>query len=267
MQKFNLSRKLFDFKEQDSDRSMDSVIYISSDSEDEVSDFWDSEWSTDTDALINRIKREVKSSPILIGGRAMTVEGPDDEMVAGPSNSQPGTSSTPKLGPKYFDKKLFYAPPKELKNTKIELCKTLLTILESPMSPPAHERGPPQDVPQLQSMDTGFHASYHIQGSQPHADLSSQRCLDCMVWQVCRQNPRAKNKTVHGKIYATRRTGLRYEHQAGSLYERSQCQQFAFLGTRSAAGCRLWRYQHYDYDFRARGRIQHFTDILKKLSL
>ena len=75
MQKFNLSRKLFDFEEQDSDRSTDSVIYISSDSEEEVSDSWDSDWSTDTEALINGIEREVKSSPIVIGGRGLTVEG------------------------------------------------------------------------------------------------------------------------------------------------------------------------------------------------
>ena len=30
-------------------------------------------------------------------------------------------------------------------------------------------------------MDYGFRASYHIQSSQPYADLSSQRCLNCMV--------------------------------------------------------------------------------------
>ena len=67
MQKFNLSIKLFDFEEQDSDHSADSVIYISSDSEEEVSDCWESDWSTDTEALINGIEHEVISSPILIG--------------------------------------------------------------------------------------------------------------------------------------------------------------------------------------------------------
>ena len=30
------------------------------------------------------------------------------------------------------------------------------------------------------------------------------------------------------------------------------------------AGCRLWRYQDYDYDFRAGGRTRHFTDIFLK---
>ena len=58
MQKFNLSRKLFDFEEQSSEESTDSVIYISSDSEEEVSDSWDSDWSTDTEMLINIIERK-----------------------------------------------------------------------------------------------------------------------------------------------------------------------------------------------------------------
>ena len=88
MQRFNLSKKLFDFEEQGSEGSADSVIYISSDSEDEVSSDWDSDWSTDTEVLINRIEREVKSSPILMAGRVMTTEGLDEEMEAGPSNAQ-----------------------------------------------------------------------------------------------------------------------------------------------------------------------------------
>ena len=136
MQKINLARKFFDFEEQDSDHSTDSVINISSDSDGETSESWDSDWSTDTEKLIKRIEHEVKSSPILIGGRAMTVEGHDNEMVAGPSNSQLEPSSTPKLGPKYFDKKLCYTPPRKIEKTKMELCKTLLPIIESPLSPP-----------------------------------------------------------------------------------------------------------------------------------
>ena len=59
MQKFNLSRKLFDFEEQSSEGSADSVVYISSDEEeDEVSDSLDSNWSTETEALIKRIEKE-----------------------------------------------------------------------------------------------------------------------------------------------------------------------------------------------------------------
>ena len=82
MQRFDLSKKLFDFEEQSSEESADSVIYISSDSEDGVSSNWDSDWSTDTEALISRIEREVKSSPILIGGRIMTTEELEDEREA-----------------------------------------------------------------------------------------------------------------------------------------------------------------------------------------
>ena len=113
MRRFNLSKKLFDFEEQSSEESADSVIYISSDSEDEVSSDWDSDWSTDPEALINRIEREVKSSRILIAGRIMTTEGLEDEMEAGPSNAQPIPPSTPKLGVKYFDKEKCLAPSKK----------------------------------------------------------------------------------------------------------------------------------------------------------
>ena len=136
MKKFNSARKLFDFKVQASIHSPDSVIYITSDSDEETSDSWDSDWSTDTEKIIKRIEHEAKSSPILIGGRAMTVESLDDEVVAGPSNSQLESSASPKLGPKYFDKKLCYAPPRKTEKNKIELCKTLLPVIESPLSPP-----------------------------------------------------------------------------------------------------------------------------------
>ena len=49
------------------------------------------------------------------------------------------------------------------------------------MLPPEHERRPSLDTPLLQTIDDGFHASYHIQGSQPYANISSQRCISCMV--------------------------------------------------------------------------------------
>ena len=94
MQRCNLTKKLFDFEE-DSESSANSVIYISSDSEDEVSSSWDSDWSTDTEAIIDRIEREVKAASIPIAGRVMTTEDSSDEMVAGPSNTQPILPSTP----------------------------------------------------------------------------------------------------------------------------------------------------------------------------
>ena len=55
MQRFNLTKDLFEFEERSSDESADSVIYISSDYEGEVSDSWDSDWSIDTEALIDKI--------------------------------------------------------------------------------------------------------------------------------------------------------------------------------------------------------------------
>ena len=70
MQRFYLTKKLFTFEEQSSEESTDSVIYISSDSEDEVSSTWDSDWSMDTEAIIDRIEREVRATPIPITGRA-----------------------------------------------------------------------------------------------------------------------------------------------------------------------------------------------------
>ena len=112
MQRFDLSKKLFDFEEQSSEESADSVIYISSDSEDEVSSDWDSDWSTDTEALINRIEREVKSSPILIAGRVMTIEGLDEEIEAGPSNAQMVPPSPPNWALNTLTRKSALHPPR-----------------------------------------------------------------------------------------------------------------------------------------------------------
>ena len=108
------------------------------------------------------------------------------------------------------------------------------------MSPPAHERGPSQNVPQPQSMDMG--SPRFLPNSKLTAVCGSKQPEVPRlqgVCQVCRRNQRAKNKMVLVNIYATRRTRLRYEHQARSLHERSQRRQFAFLGTRRVAGCRL----------------------------
>ena len=78
-------------------------------------------------------------------------------------NSQTQTDVTPKLDHKYFDKEMCYAPPKKTGKSRIELCKTLLPVPESPMSPPDHERGPSLDTPLMQPVFGGFHASYHVQ--------------------------------------------------------------------------------------------------------
>ena len=87
MSKYNLARKLFDFDGDSSDESEASVIYISS-SDDELSEGWETDCSTDTEQLIARIEKEVTSSPMLVGGRIMTTDDFEEEhMVAGPSSS------------------------------------------------------------------------------------------------------------------------------------------------------------------------------------
>ena len=93
MSKYNLARKVFDLEEFDSYGSEKSVIYISS-SESEASD-WETDCSTDTEQLIARIEREVTSSPMLIGGRVMTSEiSEEDVLVAGPSTSGANAEKT-----------------------------------------------------------------------------------------------------------------------------------------------------------------------------
>ena len=167
MSKYSLARKLFGLEESDSDDSERSVIYISS-SEDESSD-WETDCSTDTEQLVARIEREVTSSPMLIGGRIMTVDEPtEDEPEAGPSSSQTQTDVTPKLDHKYFDKEMCYAPPKKTGKSRTELCKTLLPVPELPISPPDHERGPSMNTPFMQPVMRGFHASYHVQNTRPY---------------------------------------------------------------------------------------------------
>ena len=161
MQRYNLTKKLFDFEE-DSESSVDSVIYISSDSENEVSSSWDSDWSTDTEGIIERIEQEVKAAPIPIARRGMTTEDLDDEMTAGPSSAWPVPPSTPKLGFEYFNKEMCLAPSKKQRKSKVELCATVLPVLESPQSPPDHERGPGIDTPLTQSTSGSFYASYHV---------------------------------------------------------------------------------------------------------
>ena len=175
MERFNKARKLFGSLEFSSDSSGDSVIYISSD--EETSDGWDSDWSTDTEEMVRRIETQVRAEPIPIAGRRMTTA--SDE--PGPSSVPSDVQTTPKLDKTYFDEKLCYAPSRGNTKRRIELCKTILPVLESPLSPPAHERGPSMDTPVIQPENSGFHASFHIQNALPYTDISSQRSTSCMV--------------------------------------------------------------------------------------
>ena len=209
MSKYSLARKLFGLEKPDSDDSERSVIYISS-SEDESSD-WETDCSTDTEQLVARIDREVISSPMLIGGRIMTVDEPtENEPEADPSSSQTQTDVTPNLDHKYFDKEMCYAPPKKTGKSRIELCKTLLPVPESPMSPPDHERGPSLDTPLMQPVFGDFHASYHVQNTRPYENVSEKLYSGCMVcgrsseaikkerldWYVARSKPRGEPEYI-----------------------------------------------------------------------
>ena len=46
----------------------------------------ESDWSTDTEQLVARIEREVVSSPVLTGERALTIGSLAEELVARPSS-------------------------------------------------------------------------------------------------------------------------------------------------------------------------------------
>ena len=151
------------------------MIYISSD--EEASEGWDSDWSTDTEEMIKRVETQLKACSIPIAGRRMKTA--TDE--PGTSTSSSEMQITPKLDKDYFNEKLCYAPPSGNVKRRIELCKTILPVAESPMSPPVHKRGPSQDTPLLQAEKSGFHAFYHIQGSLLYADISTQTCTSCMV--------------------------------------------------------------------------------------
>ena len=227
MQRFNLSTKLFNFEEESSEESTDSVIYISSDSEDEASSAWDSNWSTDTEAIIGRIEREVKAAPIPITGRAMTTEDLDDELGAGPSGAQYIPPSTPKLGFEHFNKEMCLAPSKKQRKSRVELCTTVLPVLESPLSPPDHARGPSLYTPLVQSTTGGFYASYHLQNIRPYQNVSESLHPGCMVcgkstdqlkeekinWYMQRSTPESEP----AYITALRREAYSNSLNAGSL--------------------------------------------------
>ena len=177
---------------------------------DDSSNRWESDCSTDTDKLVARIEREVSASPMLIGGRIMTVEDEPEEMVPGPSSSRQLDVVTPKLDHKYFVQEMCYAPPKAIKKSRIGPCKTLMPVLESPVSAPEHEKGPSLNTTLVQPTVSGFHASYHLQNTSPYQNVSEVRYTGCMVcgrsvdaiktektdWYMRRSTPRNKPEQI-----------------------------------------------------------------------
>ena len=216
MSKYNLARKLFDFEEYDSDNSDKSVIYISS-SEDESSD-WETDCSTDTEQLIARIEKEVTSSPMLIGGRIMTMDEPEDEARAGPSTSQMEEGVTPKLGLKYFDREMCYAPPKKFEKKRIDLCNTIMPVLESPLSPPRARKGSKYGHPPSPA------SSEQLSCVTPRPEFSTlPECQRSTLYRMHGLRPvggldqRRKGKMVYAAFYAKRRTRVHHETQKGSI--------------------------------------------------
>ena len=60
-------------------------------------------------------------------------------------------------------------------------CRTLLPVINSPTSPPQHEKGPSLDTPWIQPTQTDFHASYHVQDTRLYQKVSEVRFAGCMV--------------------------------------------------------------------------------------
>ena len=149
MEKYKTARRLFEEDDCDSETTSDSVIFISSDESEEMSDEWDSNWSTDTEDMIMRIETEVVSSPKLIAGSIMTSDSHENlSTIPGARTSRTDVELTPRLSKQYFDKNHCYAPAKECAKKRIELSKTNISAIDSPMSPLLHERGPILETPQ-----------------------------------------------------------------------------------------------------------------------
>ena len=165
MDKFNKARKLFGSVDLSLNSSVDSVIYISSD--EETSDGWNSDWSTDTEEMIRKVDTEVVSSPILIAGRIMTTGSIGEEMLARPTTSQQPEDRTPKLDKRFFDEKMYYDRQRGPSKCAMELCRTLIPVEDSPMSPTPQEKGPTMETPVMQPVSRTFRASFHIQDSMP----------------------------------------------------------------------------------------------------
>ena len=159
----------------------------------------------------------------------MTTEIPEeDALVAGPSTSGATVETTPKMDHKYFDLERCYAPSKRTEKSRIEICNTILPVLESPMSPPDHEKGPSQNTPFVQPVISRFHASYYIQNTRPYDNLSNQRYTDCMAcgkavdeikeekinWYMERSTPRGEQPEFITKL---RREAYINGLKAGSL--------------------------------------------------
>ena len=66
----------------------------------------------------------------------------------------------------------------------MELCKTVLPVLESPMSPPPHESGPVLRkplAPLSQRANSAVSVQYHVQDTVPYKNVSKKMYTSCIV--------------------------------------------------------------------------------------
>ena len=174
------TRRLFDMDEESSESSNDSVVYISGDEESQ-SEGCESDYSTGTEEMVARIEQVVTSSPMLIGGRIMTTGSLEGEMAAGPSSAMLKQTVTHKFDRAYFDGKLSDATSKGKSKRRIELSKTILPVLESPLCPLPYERVPSRHIPITETAESGIRACYYIQNTTPYENVSEVRYTGCMV--------------------------------------------------------------------------------------
>ena len=111
----------------------------------------------------------------------MTTSCEGEDFVAGPSSARGNEAATSKFDMECFDINLCYAPAKENPNRRIELCKTLLLIADTPMSTPPHERGPSDKKPLAPIFSAEFRASYYMQITSSYENLSIKRYTGRLV--------------------------------------------------------------------------------------
>ena len=210
--------------------------------------------------MIVTIETEVVSSPKLIAGRIVASNSHEDLiMLPGPSSSRTDVEPTPKLGKQYFDKTLCYAPANEYAKRRIELCKTVIPVDDSPMSPPLETMLAPLPQPPT----SGCSVSYHVQDTVPYENVSKKMYTSCIV---CGRSVDAikrekaddyiRRSTPRGEpayVTAMRKEAYLNGRNAGSFF---------IYSTRSVAGCRLQWSNHHDISRRTKHRTRNASYIL-----
>ena len=228
----------------DCDESFNSpstVIYISSDSESDVSDEW---WSEDEEIaeLTARVETQM-ASPLLISGRCAQTDDLCQQlppMGCGPSTSASvSVQQTPLLTQTMFEVERCYAPKKN--RHPIELCRNLTPIPDSPMSPPIHERGleVSQEVMTPTTTQT-YPMAAHMRNPVPLDQLKALKFTDCMI--CGKSTDQIRKETIDNYISNTVKIG-ETEEQTKAMKEAFEAGMnmgtFIFIqtGVSQAAAC------------------------------